>query len=334
MLEFSLIKQHRPRFNVRLRDDKSYPFLAVTLDEEWPRADGDAGRASARACATSAPTATPTPSARRSTCCCARSRSARASDNKFDRHQRARAGRACCSTSRSARARASARSTRSDYDRLVEELLEFLDGDTDAGRPAPRGADARGGGRAGVRAGGPPPRPAGRGAQGDREAADGGRPQRGPRRDRHRRRRARGRGAGVLRAQGPGRGPQGLRRRQGRGPHRAASWSAACSRASTARARRWACPSRCSCRASPTTRDAVRGWLAELPGRRRSRSGCRSGATSATLQETVTRNAERGVHPPPAAPRRPTTTAGPRRSTSCRTSSACPRRRCASSAST
>jgi excinuclease ABC subunit C len=38
MLEFSLIKQHRPRFNVRLRDDKSYPFLAVTLDEEWPRA--------------------------------------------------------------------------------------------------------------------------------------------------------------------------------------------------------------------------------------------------------------------------------------------------------
>ncbi len=38
MLEYSLIKQHRPRFNVRLRDDKSYPFLAVTTDEEWPRA--------------------------------------------------------------------------------------------------------------------------------------------------------------------------------------------------------------------------------------------------------------------------------------------------------
>jgi excinuclease ABC subunit C len=38
MLEYSLIKQHRPRFNVRLRDDKSYPFLAITLDEQWPRA--------------------------------------------------------------------------------------------------------------------------------------------------------------------------------------------------------------------------------------------------------------------------------------------------------
>ncbi len=38
MLEYSLIKQHRPRFNVRLRDDKSYPFLAVTVDDMWPRA--------------------------------------------------------------------------------------------------------------------------------------------------------------------------------------------------------------------------------------------------------------------------------------------------------
>jgi excinuclease ABC subunit C len=38
MLEYSLIKQHKPRFNVRLRDDKSYPFLAVTVSDEWPRA--------------------------------------------------------------------------------------------------------------------------------------------------------------------------------------------------------------------------------------------------------------------------------------------------------
>jgi excinuclease ABC subunit C len=38
MLEFSLIKRHRPRFNVKLVDDKSYPYLAITRSDEWPRA--------------------------------------------------------------------------------------------------------------------------------------------------------------------------------------------------------------------------------------------------------------------------------------------------------
>ncbi|HZE64994.1 MAG TPA: excinuclease ABC subunit UvrC, partial [Sporichthyaceae bacterium] len=36
-LEYSWIKEYDPRFNVRYRDDKSYPSLAVTLDEEYPR---------------------------------------------------------------------------------------------------------------------------------------------------------------------------------------------------------------------------------------------------------------------------------------------------------
>ena len=38
MLEYTLIQRHKPRFNVRYMDDKSYPFLAVTTLDDWPRA--------------------------------------------------------------------------------------------------------------------------------------------------------------------------------------------------------------------------------------------------------------------------------------------------------
>ncbi|WP_435198637.1 excinuclease ABC subunit UvrC [Janibacter sp. GS2] len=37
-LEYSWIKEYDPRFNVKYRDDKSYPYLAVTMGEEFPRA--------------------------------------------------------------------------------------------------------------------------------------------------------------------------------------------------------------------------------------------------------------------------------------------------------
>jgi excinuclease ABC subunit C len=36
-LEQSLVKRHRPPFNVRLRDDKSFPYIAVTVEDEYPR---------------------------------------------------------------------------------------------------------------------------------------------------------------------------------------------------------------------------------------------------------------------------------------------------------
>lgn len=39
ILECSLIKTHRPHYNVKMRDDKQYPLIRVTTAEDWPRAD-------------------------------------------------------------------------------------------------------------------------------------------------------------------------------------------------------------------------------------------------------------------------------------------------------
>ena len=37
ILELNLIKRHRPRYNVRLKDDKSFPYLKINSNEDWPR---------------------------------------------------------------------------------------------------------------------------------------------------------------------------------------------------------------------------------------------------------------------------------------------------------
>src|SRR5579872_2110458 len=128
-LEYNLIKQHRPRFNIRLRDDKSYPFLAVTLSEDWPRAmvrrgTKDKGTryfgpyAHAWAIRDTLDQLTRTFPVR--TC----------SDNKFARHHRM--GRPCllydiekCSGPCVGAVEKPA------YDLLVDDLCAFLDGDTD-----------------------------------------------------------------------------------------------------------------------------------------------------------------------------------------------------------
>src|SRR5688500_89762 len=37
LLEANLITRYRPRFNVRLKDDKSYPYIKITLGDDFPR---------------------------------------------------------------------------------------------------------------------------------------------------------------------------------------------------------------------------------------------------------------------------------------------------------
>ncbi|MBV9284199.1 MAG: excinuclease ABC subunit UvrC [Acidimicrobiia bacterium] len=128
LLEYSLIQRHKPRFNIRLRDDKSYPFLSITLDDEWPRAMvmrgqkrkgvryfGPYGHAYA---------------IRETLDLLLRTFPVRTcSDNKFKHHHRL--GRPCllghiekCS------APCVDAIDHAEYDRLVAELIEFLDGDT------------------------------------------------------------------------------------------------------------------------------------------------------------------------------------------------------------
>ena len=129
MLEYSLIKEHRPRFNIRLVDDKSYPFLAITESDEWARAMVMRGKrrkgvryygpfGHAYAIRETLDLLLRTFPIR--TC----------SDNKLERH--AKLGRPCllfhiekCS------APCVEEISREDYDELVSNLIAFLDGETD-----------------------------------------------------------------------------------------------------------------------------------------------------------------------------------------------------------
>ena len=130
MLEYNLIKRHQPRFNVRLRDDKSYPFLAVTVSDEWPRPMVMRGKkkkgvqyfgpyANAYAIRETLDLLLRTFPLR--TC----------SNNKFESHQKL--GRPCllfhiekCSGPCVGEVESE------DYQHMTKELLDFLDGETDA----------------------------------------------------------------------------------------------------------------------------------------------------------------------------------------------------------
>jgi excinuclease ABC subunit C len=137
LLEHSLIKRYQPRFNVRLKDDKSYPWLALTVNDEWPRPAVVRGRKRAGVRYFG-----PYPNAgaiRDTLDLLLRSFPIRTcTDTKFTRHQRL--GRPCllyhierCSGP------CVGAVEHDEYDRMVADLTAFLAGDT---VPLERGLEA------------------------------------------------------------------------------------------------------------------------------------------------------------------------------------------------
>ncbi|MGD0393558.1 MAG: excinuclease ABC subunit UvrC [Acidimicrobiales bacterium] len=129
-LEHSLIQQFQPRYNVRLKDDKSYPWLALTVNDEWPRPAVVRGRKR-----TGVRYFGPYPNTgaiRETLDLLLRSFPVRTcSDTKLKRHQRL--GRPClmfhierCSGP------CVGAVDHADYDRMVADLISFLGGDTAA----------------------------------------------------------------------------------------------------------------------------------------------------------------------------------------------------------
>jgi len=128
LLEHNLIKEFQPRYNVRLKDDKSYPWLALTVRDEWPRPAVVRGR---KRSGVRYFGPYPNVGAIRGTLdLLLRSFPVRTcSDTKFRRHERL--GRPCllyhierCSGP------CVGEVTHEEYDRLVADLISFLSGDT------------------------------------------------------------------------------------------------------------------------------------------------------------------------------------------------------------
>jgi excinuclease ABC subunit C len=129
MLEFSLIQRHKPRFNVRYTDDKSYPFLCLTTVDEWPRAMVMRGKrkkgnryfgpyGQAYAIRDTLDLLLRTFPIR--TC----------TDNKFRHHEKL--GKPCLLFHIEKCAGPCVDEvTKADYDEMVNELISFLEGDTD-----------------------------------------------------------------------------------------------------------------------------------------------------------------------------------------------------------
>ena len=293
MLEYNLIKQHQPRFNIRLKDDKSYPFLAVTLDDEWPRAMVMRGaQAQGRPLLRALRPRLRHPRDARPAAAHA-SRSAPAPTTSSTATS-ASGGRACCSTSRSAAGpcvgeidreptttrwctSSSSSSTATPttvVHRLEAEMQAAATSSSSSGRPACATASARCA---------RPSRSSRWWSSATRTStsiglADDELEAVGP---------------GVLRAQGPGASAarascvdkvEDLTPGRARRPHPRG--------ALRRRAAAMGVPKQVLVPVEPDDPALYEEWLTHRRGLEGRRSGCPSGATSATLLETVTRNAE------------------------------------------
>ena len=129
MLEYNLIQEHQPRYNVVFRDGKSYPYLSVTIGDEWPRAtlirgklkktnkhfgpyvDVGAIRDTLALLQRTFPLRT-------------------CSDAKYKRHERL--GKPCLDYHiKKCCGPCVAKTTKENYDRLVNGLIRFLEGNTE-----------------------------------------------------------------------------------------------------------------------------------------------------------------------------------------------------------
>ena len=125
LAEQNFIKQYKPRFNIRLRDDKSYPYIAISLDEDFPRVYFTRERHRRDRAYFGPYSATPSGSARRSRCWARCSCSAPA---RVPSRAGAAARRAWTTTSSAARRPASATSPRRSTAPAIDGVIAFLSG--------------------------------------------------------------------------------------------------------------------------------------------------------------------------------------------------------------
>ena len=288
-LEYSWIKEFDPRFNVKYRDDKSYPWLAVTVGEEFPRVM--VGRGAKRKGIRYFGPYSHAWAIRETVDLLLRVFPMRTCQPASSSGGARSAGPACSATSTSARRPCVGRVSAEEHRAIVDDFCDFMAGNTDAFIRRIEQRDVRRLRGAGLRAG----RPAARRPRGARagagEAGRRARRRHRRRRDRPRRGPARGRRAGLPRPRRPDPRPARLGGRPGRGGrHRRAGRATSCS-SSTAASRRRRSRARCWCRRCRPTPTRSRRCSASCAGSRVRDPGAAARRQAKRCMETVARNA-------------------------------------------